>query len=254
MAVRPGSSGLWSAPPVGETSPDDADLDALERTVGALSETVSNFLSGSLVVRHDQGVNLRTFLTDAISEVLTERGVPHADIGWPRFDVLAPAVEALRYTQSRVAFARLIAASMDTRSRDSILPAFVEILKQVGEDELAILRAMPPQGRLTPMADVLYIFPNQQVLSGYRSILLPDFAAVCAVASNIPVYVDNLLRLNLISRPVGQTAADEAYTVLARQDFVVHLLDAGPPRSQGRLERAVVGVTDLGEAFRAACL
>lgn len=197
---------------------------------------------------------IRSYLSYTVSAALEQRGVSAGDLRAPRMDVMIPAIEALRYSDIRAAFATLIASSMDTRVAHTILPAYVEILKQLSADELALLRALPAPGRFNPIADVVFILPNEQIVSAYRNVLLSDLADRCLTPSNIPQYVDNLARLNLIYRPAGQQAADIAYRPLTRLAFVRALMNKAPDKSRAGIDKAVFGLSDLGESFRQACL
>jgi hypothetical protein len=96
--------------------------------------------------------------------------------------------------------------------------------------------------------------PGGQVLSAYRSVLPPSSVKGLTHKDNIPLYVDNLERLNLLFRPQGQVAADNAYRPLERIAFVRELMKAAPPRSRPGIDRYVIGLTDLGASFLKACL
>jgi len=197
---------------------------------------------------------VREILRQGVSAALARRQVPEEALCWPRPDIIAPAAEALRYSSLREEFANLIASSMDKRVAFSVLPAYVEVLKQLSPDEMALLREAPELGRVLPAADLLYCLPTGQVLTAHRHILPSRLAAVCAHRRNLPQYTDNLLRLNLLARPPGQSAGETAYRELQRLGFVRDLIRAAPPKSRAQLDHAVIGVTDFGDHFRRACL
>lgn len=197
---------------------------------------------------------IEDFLRTAVASEFSRRRVAAEDLCRPRVDVMVPAVEALRYSQNRQPFAALIAATMDTRTRDAVLPAYVEILKQLSQDELQLIKALPPLGRHTPIADLVYVHPNGQVTTAARNVLLPEFASRCALPRNLAQYVDNLVRLNLIARPLDQQAADVAYRPIAQRAFVKRIMKAAPDKARGGVDKAVCGLTDLGDAFRRICL
>ena len=198
--------------------------------------------------------SLREFLSQEVAIALRERGTTDVDICGPRLDVLIPAIEALRYSQIQAAFATLIASSMDARTADTILPAYVEILKQLCQDELTILRAMPARGRLAPIGDIVYLLRNGQIISVYRNVIGSDLSKGCHAPQNIPQYVDNLIRLNLVQRPLRQEAPDAAYRELTKAGFAKRLLNQSPEGSRASLEKGLLGLSDLGESFRQACL
>jgi hypothetical protein len=194
------------------------------------------------------------FLNGEVTEAINARQIPQASLKPPSADVLFPAVEALRYSGSRSEIARLIASAMDERVAHSILPSYVEVLKQLSADEFELLRRTPILGRYAPACDLLYVFPRGQVAIGYRHIL-PDFLAkACTVRSNIPQYIDNLMRLSLIDRPAGERADDYLYLGLTKFEFVQTLKKASPARARPAIEKSVVGITDFGDQFRRACL
>jgi hypothetical protein len=91
------------------------------------------------------------------------------------------------------------------------------------------------------------------VITAHRHALLPQLAATCSLAANIPQYVDNLQRLNLIAHPLDQQAADLAYRAISQQDFVKRLIRAAPAKARSVIEKAVCGLTDLGDVFRRVC-
>jgi len=218
-----------------------------------VDRTVSSALAG-LPVTSTHFAEIEAYVRKSVAEEIARRRVPEDDLRWPRMDVVVPAVEALRYSENREAFTSLIASTMDARIANVVLPAYVEMLKQVSKDEMRLLAAMPQLGRYTPIADIVHVLPNGQVITAYRHALPPELAATCSLASNIPQYVDNLVRLNLIARPLEQQAADVAYRAISQQDFVKRLMKAAPTKARSGMEKAVCGLTDLGDAFRRVCI
>jgi hypothetical protein len=218
-----------------------------------VDRTVSSALAG-LPVTATHFAEIEAYVRTSVAEEIARRGVPEDKLRWPRLDVVVPAVEALRYSENREAFTSLIASTMDARIANVVLPAYVEMLKQISKDEMCLLAAMPQLGRYTPVADIVHVLPNGQVITAYRHALLPELAATCSIASNIPQYVDNLVRLNLIARPLEQQAADLAYRAISQQDFVKKLMKAAPTKTQSGIEKAVCGLTDLGDTFRRVCI
>jgi len=194
------------------------------------------------------------FVSETVSTALIARDIPRKDLCLPRMDVVIPALDAARYSPIKDAFASLIASSMDNRTAHRVLPAYVEMLKQLSEDELVLLRDSPKVGRFTPIADIVYVLANDQVVSVYRNVLPPAVAGACTHKDNIPQYVDNLVRLNLLYRPTTQEAADTSYRSLSRLGFVRDLMRAAPPRAKAGLEKSVIGLSDLGDKFLRACL
>jgi hypothetical protein len=197
---------------------------------------------------------IRRFVSETVSTALIARDIPRNKLQLPRMDVVVPALDAVRYSPIKDAFAALIAHSMDSRAAHTVLPAYVEMLKQISEDELLVLRDCPKLGRFTPIADVVYLLPNEQVVVAYRNVLPPAVVNGIGHKDNIPQYIDNLMRLNLLYRPATQEAANASYKSLSRLPFVRDLMKAAPHRAQAGLEKSVIGLSDLGDKFLRACL
>jgi Abortive infection alpha len=229
----------------------------VQPTTGAdalkIEETVTSLMS-ELPVLAASLESVRSQLRQTVSTALHRRRVPDAELVWPRPDIAVPAIEALRYSSLSQEFANLIASSMDRRTAYSVLPAYVEVLKQLNPDEVDLLKRAPAQGRFVPIADIVYVLPSEQVIAAYRNLITTNLAGVCTYPRNIPQYVDNLIRLNLLARPLGQQADEASYRTLIRQPFVKAVMKAAPPRSQAGLDKGVIGITDFGEHFRRACL
>jgi hypothetical protein len=215
-------------------------------TVGAMIERLPR-IAGDLETT-------QAMLRQLVSQALVRRNVPDAVVSWPKMNIAVPAIEALRYSDLPEQFANLIASSMDARTADAVLPAYVEVLKQLSQDEIELLKNTPDLGRFAPIVDIVFVFPNDQLLSGYRNILATTMAKACKLPRNIPQYIDNLCRLNLINRPSGQTADDASYKVMLRQPFVKDILKTAPAKSSPGYDKAVIGLTDFGDQFRRACL
>lgn len=219
-----------------------------------IDEVVTTLFDQFPALSGNGGDQIRQFMFETLSTALTARDIPQSQLQLPRMDVVIPALDAVRYSPMKSAFALLIAQSMDRRAAHTVLPAYVEMLKQLSEDELLLLRDSPKLGRFTPIADIVYVYPNEQVVAAYRNVLPPDAVAGIVHKDNIPQYVDNLLRLALVYRPLTKEAADTSYGSLSQMPFVQDLMKAAPSRAKAGLEKSVIGLSDLGDKFVHACL
>jgi len=198
---------------------------------------------------------IQDFLAIRVDAILESRSVPRTKIHPPRMDVAVPALEAMRYCPLRDEIAAILAASMDGRSSQAVHPSFIEILRQVTRDELAILMTMPVQGDVIAMGHVHKILARGRTRLLHRNVLPSRFAKICDVPGSIPVYVDNLLRLELIAVPTGLSINEQApYEALLKNDFCRRCFDERPRAARHRLEKSLLAVTDLGDRFRQACL
>jgi hypothetical protein len=172
----------------------------------------------------------------------------------PRTDIFAPAVAAMASTALRAEFCSLIASAMDVKRARLLLPAYVDLLRQLSRDEVSFLRALPPRGRFTPVADLVRQSKSGQIESCARHIVSAKLAGVCETPENLAQYVDNLMRLGLVARPPGLQADDAPYGAISRRPFVRKLVAARPQTGGFSFDRGVIGFTDLGAMFLAACL
>lgn len=199
---------------------------------------------------------LAAFLEQDVGTALRQRGILPEQTQAPRKDLLLRTVDALRCSADafRPHYARLIASSMDVSESIHVHPAWIEMLKQLTEDEIAFLVAFPPPGRVAISADLVIMLRSQEMMVAYRHIIPEKLAATCRHKSNIPMYVDNLIRLNLIHKPAAQQADHAAYQPLMALGFVEQLRDAAPRTARVNFDQSVLGITNLGEHFRRSCL
>src|SRR5690606_6633071 len=119
------------------------------------------------------------FVRTDIALALGQREIGPNDIVSPRPDVLLPALEAIRYSELRWAFANLIACTMDRRTAARVLPAYADVLRQLSRDEAAMLLAVPPPGRILPLADLQFHLPSREILVAYRNLAPRSLADAC---------------------------------------------------------------------------
>jgi hypothetical protein len=206
------------------------------------------------IASHPDEEGLRQALSQAITTAISARAIPQDCLKLPRLDLVIPAMDALRYTPVVDAFGALIAYSMDSRTSPGILPAYVEMLKQLSRDELQIIARMPSLGRFEALANLIHTAPNRQVLSVSRNIIPAAYATYCERPGEISKYIDNLVRLNLLYKPAGQQVDEASYRALSRMPFVKRQMAQAPSPLIAGLEREAIGISDLGEGFRQACI
>lgn len=198
---------------------------------------------------------IQAFVTKRVDTILEERGVPVNKIQPPRLDIAVPALEAMRYSQLRNEIAALIATSMDTRSSSNVHPSFIEILRQLTGDELAILGAMPAQESVVAIGHIHEALSQGRTRIVHRNIIPPNLALICQDRACIPAYIDNLLRLKLVNVPSGLAISEKGpYEALLKNDFCRPYFETRRKPKKYRLERSLIAITDLGERFRNACL
>jgi hypothetical protein len=191
---------------------------------------------------------------ERLTRALSARGLDNREIQPPSPEVLVPATEAMSYAPGKQEMANLIASAMDPQFNSAVLPSHVDVLKQLTLDELALLRLTPPYGFSCVMADLVFILASGQVTVAYRNIAPQHYAGACATPSNIPQYMDNLIRLRLVYSDGEDERAEDVWRTTAHIPFVRKLIARRPAGSKAGIRTWSMRLTDFGEQLRRACL
>lgn len=231
---------------------DAAHIPAVsEETRSAL---VAEKLSGFAAVTWDWA-QIQAYTATTIEEILAARAVPPENLTSPRLDIAIPAIEAMRYSGLKREFALLIAATMDTERADDAHPSFIEILKQLTSDEVRMLSFFPDPGQVLPFANIDYTDRSGRILSSLRYIVPEFLAEACDRRRALGGYIDNLLRLNLVTAP-GHLAIDDGrfYRELLAQPFIAAFEATVPSKLKANIDRRVIALSDFGQMFRTCCI
>jgi hypothetical protein len=228
--------------------------DEIDMTLKSMGQTVTAALTplGALIWNWE---TIEEYVKTTVERILRERQVPSERIQTPSPDVAVPALEAIRYSKLREQYAMLLATSMDKEAASFAHPAFVEILKQLTPDEARILRFLPKKGLAEPILDVVYDVPQRGRFTHLRNASMLYEDAKCEHPELTPKYIDNLCRLGLTSAPEGRGLFDDwRYDRIRKSSAVRLALESLPENSQSSFEYRSIGLTDMGEGFRMACL
>jgi hypothetical protein len=207
----------------------------------------------SAVALPSEDLTLRRFVQERIGKTLVRRAVREQDLQTPPKQLYSAAIEALRQGVASEEIINLMAASMDARTGHRVLPSYIDVLKQVGRDELQLLRNLPKLGRSTPMTHVNLVLPTSQAIIVYRNVLPEALADLCEFKDNIPQYVDNLTRLGLVAVRPEDEARTSSYRAMARLNFVKRYLVGSPKGSCIAMTPSTIALTDFGEGLCRAC-
>lgn len=199
--------------------------------------------------------DVKAYMVETVEDILGQRGVPKTEICSPSLEITVPAIEAMRYSPHRREIAALIASTMDRENASIAHPSFLNILQQLTEDEVRILAAFPNAGRVLPMAHLWMNVSREHAEILYRNIIPASIARLCTMKTRIPMYIDNLSRLQLLHEPEGLKIGDaRIYSNLLRQDFCTQILEPPQIRKNSSLEKHTIALSDVGETFRKVCL
>ena len=166
----------------------------------------------------------------------------------------------------RDSYLSLLTATMDRSVADDVHPAFIDLLGQLGDDELLLLATLGGPGPY-PLVSV----SSRLRHGGASRVELHHFSllgerAGCARPDRTPAYLDNLNRLGLVEiRPTRITDDVRMFNELETHPQVASVrtrIESQPEVSIGPISEAIVAdvqykslfVTPFGRQFRAACL
>lgn len=182
----------------------------------------------------------------------------------PEPHIAVPAIQYISYCMDneelRDMYANLLANSMNSVVKNGVHPGFVEIIKQLSPDEAKFLKHMRNYKSI-PTISLRYV--HNEVAKGGVDIIkeftnVPMLAG-CENAYSGEQYIDNLVRLGLLERKIGNAFIDKSRYEPLKNDpeFLRHNNDEYA-RENGfdkcDVEEHIVRLTAFGEQFCNICL
>lgn len=196
-------------------------------------------------------------LNFAIPEYFKSRNISSDKIFSPDYSIFIPALEAMRYTKDeiRTKFVNLICASMNIDTAEFVHPAFTEILKQLTSDEAKILNKLPGESLFEPVIDIAIEKPQKEGLfTVYPNISIIGEEANCQFPEKVSVYLNNLVRLGLLTIPETSYMADEwRYAKIEQNRIFADRLTSAEKQGEVSIIKKMVGITSLGADFIKVC-
>lgn len=133
--------------------------------------------------------------------------IPEEKLTEPEPYVAIPAVQQLSYCydseELRGMYANLLVSSMNLDKKNSVHPAFIDIIKQLTPDEAKLLKYINgTETKSIPIVDVIMHFDG--VTSGVVTLVQHYsnvYKYILDYPNNYQVYVENLIRMNLCTIP-----------------------------------------------------
>lgn len=187
--------------------------------------------------------------------------VPLAKIVTPNAAIAGPIFSGLRYSvqdaDTRELYLALLATAMNGETAHEAHPAFVDMIRQMTGDEIALARHLCAGHKFCPIITVRLLQDGVGTLVVLRNFSLIGLEAGCSHPELAPAYLDNLGRLNLLEVQSSKEYADrQVYKGLENHPQIVDLIRAidRNAEQQAILERGLVRVTSLGLLFHKTCL
>jgi hypothetical protein len=165
----------------------------------------------------------------------------------------------------RDSYLSVLTATMDRAVADAVHPSFVELLAQLGGDELRMLKSLEGVGSYPVLSLSSRLRHGGASRVELRHFSLLGARAGCEHADRTPAYIDNLARLGLIElRPTRVTDDVRMFQELEAHPTVASArarIEGMPPVQIGPISETIVAdftykslsLTAFGRTFRAAC-
>lgn len=171
--------------------------------------------------------------------------------------VAVPALQAISYSmdnyQLRNLYANLLANSMNSDTKNNVLPCFVEIIKQLSPLDAQVFQYIYSH-EINPLIHLKQSFTKDKGFNILvRNVTLINLAPV----SQIAICIDNLTRLNLIEVPAdGSYTQKSHYDSFRTLDIYKHYLAmfSNTSSSELKIDEKVILKTEIGKLFYDICV
>jgi hypothetical protein len=213
------------------------------------------------------GISRDYFDTDFATDMAEKTAdIPEEDMVTPKASVAGPAIQGLTYTLDepnlKEMYLNLLKTATDGRRPGAAHPSFAEIIRQISTEEASLLLTCLGAGPITIARIKAMVLARVNEYNVLRSTLIsfaiegePDEAPMT------PVYVDNWVRLGLVSVTfteqltvhAGATTVDP-YAWVEDHPVYLRLMEQHdrPGEQQVAYDRGVMRATDFGLRFREA--
>lgn len=199
---------------------------------------------------------------DLVSEKL--KGVPQENIVAPESHIAVPALQAISYSMDdenlREMYANLLSSSMQKDKKKSVLPSFVDVVKNLSPDEAKILKRAYALNKIPTISAGL----GKSDGNG-RALLIEGFSTIAEEvgaenADGVIAYLDNLVRLGLLERMQDKfLTRPGTYDALEAHPKIVAIRksvsdDAFQEVGEFTTEYGMMRMTEFGKAFCRICI
>lgn len=172
--------------------------------------------------------------------------------------IIGPTSDVLKYAclkdHLREMFENLVVSSID--SREIVFPSFVDIVRQMNEDEAKLLKYLCENNiESFPIVELQYSLKNGGYYTLYRNFSIISYG-VCEKPDLISSYLDDFVRFGLIEIPQYQSIKDETvYEALENHPEMI-ALKTSTFEEEGKFDfsKRMGLLTHYGKLFVSACV
>lgn len=256
-------------------------LNQLAKGIGKAIETVPDLYedafqptvqeTGRLVSRIPRAINAafsgldkwilnKEYSIDETKKLLSQKleNVEPEKIVEPEPYVAIPAIQAISYSMNsnelRDLYANLLAKAMNTDTKESVHPAYIETIKQLSPEDAAYFKHIYVL-KTRPLIDVKLELPNSLTFTIAENSNLFSMGYV----KNFALSLDNLCRLGLVRIPNGIWYGDDSiYEQLLSTVKTEYTLEKykhlRPDATEMSFEKKRIDITDYGTNFYTTCV
>lgn len=202
------------------------------------------------------------YITTRFQDDMTSRTlkIPAENVIDPKASVAGPVLQGLVYAHDeenlREMYLNLLAAAMNSETVDRAHPSYVEIIKQLTSEEANLLKIYLAENQL-PIAELHLILNeagNYQTVARHIVGLKDKFTGSPVVIDMMPAYIENWIRLGLITVDYSVHQADEhAYDwVEKRPEYIkrtIPKVNEGQFQPKLKVNKGLMARTKYGEIF-----
>ena len=199
---------------------------------------------------------IAAYLDVAIPEYFAKHKVSKEKIVSPDPSIAGPLIDAMRYNahkeEPRKMFVNLLGSTMNSDTTDEH-PAFVEVIKQLSSDECKILIQLNIDDKRPMLKQRLKLETNRGEID-----LTTFFSDICYIGGcqypeKFPEYLDNLLRLGLVTVAHGRfLSEDKYYEELRNHPSYPKVMDIDPKHIVE--EKSYYQLSAFGKRFCKTCI
>ena len=134
-------------------------------------------------------------------------------------------------------------------------PSYVEIIKQMTSDEIKIINCLPRKGLYEPVIDITVEKTHKSgSFTYYENCSCLGYEAKCDYPDKANIYVNNLMRLGLVSIPPLSFMFDEwRYNKIYDLESFKESIYIAEKDGNVILRKKMIGLTDYGDVLRKVC-
>ena len=246
------------AGPIFEKGYDDLlhpSVESIGTTISFLPRTIRLWLGKweKWIINGEESIRLTA---EAVREKAKE--IPDEKLSEPEPYVAIPVIQQLSYCydseELREMYANLLVSSMNIDTKNYVHPAFAEIIKQLTPDEAKLIKKISTNDDY-PLIDIRINVPSggfQTKLHNFTNIS----EGVCENPNGILSYLENFIRLGLITIPTFLYLTDEkVYYPLEQHPLVQNILNQKLPEGYSyEISKGEFRITPFGRDFINTCI